>query len=179
MSPFRWKAAPRVDSSGKVLDPDAIKILEGWADINITTFPCESLSVFTNGMYRMVTLNHQAKDDFLELMAAWHDRGLLEEIREHAVSKKKTFRMDGYWVPRYKRGLTQAQHDQNPNHLSNHASGHAFDMLAALYPRGLTIQSSDPIHQLVAVAEEFEWEWGGYFHTPDGMHFQHRKSPFA
>lgn len=168
-APFRWKAAPTAT------DKDAIRILEGWAEREITSFACDETERWCRR--RIITLNHQVKPDFLALWSAWEKSGVLEAlcpVTPRAPAAYITW--NGGWVARYKRGMP---HDQNPQHVSNHSSGHAFDLMAARYPLGTKPAPSDPIHALVPIANKYGWEWGGKFSRCDPMHWQHHLSPFT
>lgn len=160
-APFKWKWSP------SDTDNDRIVILEKWPILNITSFACEPLARWTKQRSRIVTLNHSVREDFLKLWERWEKEGLLELLDKPSWG--------GGWAPRYKRG---APHDQNPKNLSNHASGHAFDICAPVYPLGKPVPAEDPMHDLAAVASEHGWKWGGKWARPDGMHYQHVKSPF-
>lgn len=166
-APFKWRWTPAD------YDRDRITILEKWPILNITSFACEPLSRWTKGKSRIVTLNHSVREDFLRLWDRWEKEGLLEGLAEKC---KPTW--SGGWVARYKRGLSDEQHDQQARHLSNHSSGHAFDICAAELPLGLRVDQAHPIRQLVPVAAELNWHWGGDWRRPDPMHFQHKTSPF-
>lgn len=169
--PFKWKAAPTAT------DPDAIRILGDWALLNITSFACDQTEKWCRR--RIITLNHEVQADFLALWKAWEDQELLQPFVDDMPSYSRFITFNGGWVARYKRGLTLAQHDQQIRHLSNHASGHAFDVMAARYPRGRVVDGADPIHALAQAAEATgRWKWGGSFPTTDPMHFQHVKSLF-
>lgn len=173
-APFKWKSAP-VPS-----DPDRIKILDSWDILNIGSFACEELSRWTHGKSRIVTMNHSCKDSFLALWRAWEKEGVLEVLKaDYTPAPTRALVHDGWggaYNPRYKRGVA---HDQNPNHLSNHASGHAFDIATRRYPLGAKVAGPDPIQLLVPIAEAHGWKWGGRFSRPDPMHFQHVTSPFT
>lgn len=158
--PFKWKHAPTAT------DPDAIRILGDWALLNIGSFACEETSKWCKR--RIITLNYAVKDDFLALWKAWDAAGVLEPFRGLLT-------WNGGWVARYKRGKP---HDQNPRNLSNHSSGHAFDIMAAQYPLGVKPSAVDPIHKLVPIANKHGWEWGGKFNRCDAQHWQHHKSFF-
>lgn len=166
-APFKWKHAPTAT------DPDAIRILGGWAEAHITSFPCEQTEKWCRR--RIITLHHDVKADFLALWAAWEKTGVLELLVADQLSPAKFFTFNGGWVARYKRG---APEDQNARHLSNHSTGHAFDIMAGRYPLGRVVPPTDPIHQLVPIAAQHNWNWGGNFKRPDGMHWQHVKSLF-
>lgn len=160
-SPFKWKHAPQA------ADPDHIAILYGWDLLNIGSFACEPLARWTKGRSRMVSMNHSVRESFLELWAAWEKAGVLVPLAPAAWG--------GAYNPRYKRGVP---HDQNPAHLSNHSTGHAFDICPGKYVLGYVPSPTDPIHQLVPIAESHGWKWGGKFSRCDAMHFQHVSSPF-
>lgn len=125
-------------------------------------------------------MNHQCRESFLGLWAAWEKDGALERFKsDYTPAPTRAIVHDGWagaYNPRYKRGVA---HDQNPNHLSNHASGHAFDIAAQRYPLGREIPGPDLIHLLVPIAKSYGWRWGGEFTRRDGMHFQHETSPFT
>lgn len=163
-APFQWKSAPTPS------DPDHVCILAGWDVLNITSFACEELSRWTKGYSRIVTMNHSVKDSFLALWNAWEKARVLSALQPASWG--------GAYNPRYKRGVP---HDQSPNHLSNHASGHAFDLCPQRYPLGQAVMSAaDPMHALAAIAKPLGWNWGGDFvHRPDPMHFQSVLSPFT
>lgn len=168
-APFKWKAAPLVDSSGKVIDADAVRILEGWPEREITSWRNEDVRTLTGRKTSIVTLNHAVRADFDALWREWVKAGVLVHL--NVV-------WSGGWVARYKRGLTPAAHDTNPRHLSNHASGHAFDICAGDYPLGYRPAPLDPIRQLTDIARAHRWHHGIDFARCDAMHFQHVESPF-
>jgi hypothetical protein len=154
-APFKWISAPTPN------DPDHIRILDGWDLVNITTFLCPDLG--TLGTH--VTMNHECKDDFLALMKAIKEENLMEHLGPWC----------GAYNSRYKRGVA---HDQNPAHVSNHASGHAFDVDCTRLPLGVPVAQTDRIRDIVPIAKEHNFVWGGEFHRIDGMHFQSIHSPF-
>lgn len=163
--PFKWVHAP------SDMDRDRIRILNGWPQLNITSFACEPLGRWTDQRSRIVTLNHSVKEDFLKLWERWEKEGLLQAVEDAGF----TPRWSGGWVARYKRG---APHDQNPRNLSNHSSGHAFDILAPELPLGLKVPQNSIIRQLVPIALECGWHWGGDWGRADPQHFQHKTSFF-
>ena len=59
--------------------------------------------------------------------------------------------------------------------LSNHAWGTAFDINAALNPRGtVPVFRGQPgsVRELVPRANDLGFYWGGHFSRRDGMHFE-------
>lgn len=158
--PFKWRHAPLPN------DSDHIRILGGWAEANITTWRCEPLN-------RLITLNHSVKEPFNSLIAEWEKHDLIRFMVEAHATKK--FIWSGGWVARYKRGKP---HDDNPNNISNHSAGTAFDIFAPYYPLGRSVAVDAPIRDLVPIAATHGWRWGGFFNRADGMHFEHESSPF-
>ena len=75
---------------------------------------------------------------------------------------------DGSFAPRFVRGSRTV--------LSNHAFGTAFDINAALNPRGtrpLLVGKKGSVRELVTIANDHGFYWGGHFVAkPDGMHFE-------
>jgi hypothetical protein len=71
-------------------------------------------------------------------------------------------------VPRFIRGSHSV--------LSNHAYGTAFDINApwnALGVRPALVGKPGSVRELVPLAAEHGFAWGGHFRTrPDGMHFE-------
>ncbi len=130
-------------------------------------------------------MNAGVRESFLKLWAAWEAQGVLEILKATysptftPAGQPKQIVYDGWagaYNPRYKRGVA---HDQNPNHLSNHASGHAFDICSRRYPLGMKVAGPDPMHLLVPIAEAHGWRWGGNFKSRcDGMHWESVGSPF-
>lgn len=144
---FDFTPAPTVGS------PEAIHINGSWAARNIVSEVVPQIG-------RRVALHRLAMPRFLELVGAWHAAGLLGRIR--------TF--NGGWNARYKRGKTGPA-----TNLSNHAWGAAFDINAAQNRLGTEpaqIGEDGCVLELVPVAESLGWAWGGYWHTPDGMHWE-------
>lgn len=162
-APFRWQPAP------SALEPDGIKILDDWTRQNLASFACEELSRWTGGKSRIVTMNESVKDAFLSLWGSWERKGLLLKLPASWGG------WGGAWNARYKRGVP---HDGDLRHVSNHATGHAFDICAQRYALGAAVPAGDPMRELAAVAHDLGWVWGGTFSRIDGMHFQYRTSPF-
>lgn len=107
-----------------------------------------------------VVLHELAAKPMLDLWQAWEDAGLLDRVLTDG----------GLYCPRYVRGSTSV--------LSNHSYGTAFDinapwnglnrMPAALWTYGC-------VRELVPLANEFGWWWGGHgwgSTRVDGMHFE-------
>jgi hypothetical protein len=91
------------------------------------------------------------------LWAAWRRKKLLKHILS----------FDGAYAPRFIRC--------NNTSLSNHAFGTAFDINADENPLGAQPALSGRrgcVFELVPVAHQFGFYWGGHFSRRDGMHFE-------
>jgi hypothetical protein len=90
-------------------------------------------------------------------------RAALEEIVERGLDEHLDPRdFGGCWMPRH------ISWDDS-RELSMHAWGLAFDVNVSTNPYGETPQL-DP--EIVRVFEEYGFNWGGRWRTPDGMHFE-------
>lgn len=91
------------------------------------------------------------------MWAAWEAAGLLDKVLTYA----------GSFVPRFIRGSTR--------NLSNHAFGSAFDINVAWNQLGHEPAAKDQegsVRELVPIANEYGFYWGGHFSRRDGMHFE-------
>lgn len=91
------------------------------------------------------------------LFSDWEKAGLLGHI--------KTF--EGTYVARYVRGSRKV--------LSNHAFGSAFDVNYAWNKLGQVpalVGETGSVRELVAIANQNGFYWGGHFSRLDGMHFE-------
>jgi hypothetical protein len=150
--PLRYEPAPRPDN------PEAIRIVNGWEADNIVTVTIPQLAG-VEGLHRegRVRFHRKAAAQLVALWAAWEKRGLLARVRTYA----------GAYAPRFIRGSRTA--------LSNHAFGTAFDINAAWNPLGAQpalAGSPGCLLDLVPVANELGFYWGGHFTRRDGMHFE-------
>lgn len=150
--PLHYEPAPRPDN------PEAIRILDGWEADNIVTVTIPQLAG-VEGLHKAgrVRFHRKAAAQLVALWAAWEKRGLVARVRTWA----------GAYAPRFIRGSRTV--------LSNHAFGTAFDINAAWNPLGA--QPALPgtpgcLLDLVPVAQEFGFYWGGHFTRRDGMHFE-------
>jgi hypothetical protein len=139
-------------------DKDDIRIFGGWDAENIVSISIPQLRGVQGApksgrirVHKLVTGQFQA------LFAAWQQASLLRLI--------KTW--DGSFVPRFVRGSGTT--------LSNHAWGTAFDINVAWNPRGAlpALRSREgSVRELVPLANEHGFYWGGHFSRRDGMHFE-------
>lgn len=150
---FKFAPAPQ---SG---NPEAIRILDGWAEANIVRVVIPQLvgieGAPTDGSVRF----HRAAAEQLQgLFQAWDDAGLLHLVETWG----------GSYVPRFIRGSRSV--------LSNHAFGTAFDINAAWNGLGAMPAKAGmhgSVRELVPLAGKFGFFWGGHYtKRRDGMHFE-------
>ena len=146
---FQYVAAPTDDN------PEAIRILDGWEGRNIvrTVVPWPAGT-------RSVRFHRLGADRLVRLFEAWEAAGLLGDL--------KTF--DGGYAPRFVRGSKTT--------LSNHSFGTAFDINAKWNARrtlGAPVGVEGSVRRLVPLAVAHGFYWGGWFSTPDPMHFELRE----
>jgi len=131
------------------------------------TIEMPAVAALRRGARGRVRLHRLVADDFTRLWAAWEAAGLLDRL----------ITWDGMYVPRFKRN-TSAENLRalNPRSLSNHSWGTAFDVnrewnRLSTVPALLGDRGS--VRELVALANEHGFYWGGHFRSPrDGMHFE-------
>lgn len=150
---FAYVAAPSPGTA------EAIRITDGWERTNIVTVTIPQLSVLIGGPTDgRVQFHRLVADRARELFAKLEEAGLLPHLLSWA----------GSWAPRFVRGSRST--------LSNHAFGSAFDVNApwnslGAVPAAAGLKGS--VRELVGVANELGWWWGGHFDgRPDGMHFE-------
>lgn len=144
-----------------------IKIKGNWVAGNIEEIDIPQLKGKINGTTNqeitkgIIRFNQKAKKQLQRLWKAWEDANLLDRIITY----------DGGFVPRHikKKGGGCGVS------LSNHAWGSAFDINAAWNGLGeepaLTGQKGC-VRELVEIANQHGFYWGGHFGTKDGMHFE-------
>ena len=140
-------------------NPENIRILGTWVQDNIVRVQLPQLVGVQGAPHNGGARFHKkAADQLVALWKAWEDAGFLDRI----------LTWDGSFVPRFIRG--------NRTVLSNHAFGTAFDINAALNPRGtrpLLVGKKGSVRELVTIANDHGFYWGGHFGAkPDGMHFE-------
>lgn len=144
-------------SDPKPGNPEAIRITDGWDDANIELFTVPQLVTAKVSTTGRVTFHRKAKAQFIALWAAWEAAGLLYLVKS----------WEGAYVPRFVRGSRTT--------LSNHAFGSAFDINADRNPLGRVPAASGTagsVRELVPLAHQHGFYWGGHFSRADGMHFE-------
>jgi hypothetical protein len=176
LRPFRGNAERQAEFGPLAYAPTTggnIRITNGWASQNLVTVHVPQLAKvpgvpMTIGGERRtvgagpksgrVSLHYKAADAMLWLWDAWERAGLLPLVLTWA----------GMWCPRFIRGSDSV--------LSNHAFGTAFDINApwnGLGRKPVPVGARGSVLELVPLAEEAGWYWGGSFKSRcDGMHFE-------
>jgi hypothetical protein len=142
---FRYKAIGNGD----------IQILDNWAQQNIVTVDIPQLTAIKGSP--KVSFHRLAADQLKKLWSDWEKAGLL-----HLV-----LTWQGSFVPRFVRGSSSV--------LSNHSFGSAFDInyewnQLSIVPALVGRKGS--VRELVPIAHENGFYWGGHFSRLDGMHFE-------
>jgi len=140
-------------------NPEAIKIVDGWADQNITSVVVPQLIGVPGSLKTgLIQVHQKAAGQILKLFADWQSAGLSEKI----------LGWGGSWSPRFIRGSRTS--------LSNHAWGTAFDINVQWNGLGVVPALRDEkgsVRDLVQIAYDNGFYWGGWFNgRPDGMHFE-------
>jgi hypothetical protein len=137
---------------------DDIRILGGWQQANIQPVTIEQLiGVKGAPSTGRIWVHRRIIEQVRDLFAAWADAGFSDLI----------LTWDGSFAPRYVRGSRTL--------LSNHAWGTAFDVN---FPwnrlGGVPAIRGDKgsVRELVPIAHDHGFFWGGHFSRRDGMHFE-------
>jgi hypothetical protein len=145
---FTFEPAPFRDN------PENIRITNNWDKENIISVTIPQLKPLTGGT--KMQFHKLAADQLIQLWKDWDDAGLL-----HLVLS-----FDGSYAPRFVRGNTKT--------LSNHAFGSAFDINFPWNKLGAIpalVGQKGSVRELVPIANENGFYWGGHFERKDGMHF--------
>ena len=149
--PFDWVHRPTSDNR------ENIEIRGAWEGDNIVSVDLPELAEATGGEFRRMRWNNRTRKQLEDLWKAGKVAGLLPSIKTY----------DGAFVPRLIRGSTRS--------LSNHAYGTAFDINYEWNQLGENPARSGTkgsVWELVPLAHEHGFFWGGFFARGDGMHFE-------
>lgn len=142
-----------------------IKIKGTWEPDNITNVDIPQLTGKKIGNTEikkgMIRFNKKAAKQLQKLWAAWETAGLLDRVLTY----------DGGFVPRF----IKRKDGTCATTLSNHAWGSAFDINATWNGLGAEpalVGSKGCVRELVEIANQHGFYWGGHFGTKDGMHFE-------
>lgn len=149
---FTYKHDPTPDN------PERIKVLDNWEDDNIVNFEIPQLHNVTGSpRNRIIRFHRLAAENLISLWQAWQDADLLDRI----------LTWQGSYNPRFVRG--------NRRTLSNHAFGSAFDINCKWNYLGTLpalVGREGSVRELVPIANDYGFYWGGHFNRLDGMHFE-------
>ena len=148
---FQYKASPTSQN------PEKIIILDDWKSENIENVKLpaltDALGVKHSGMLWHKSTSHQ--------LAGFFEAIYKEGLHNHIISYAGSF------YPRFIRGSRKT--------LSNHSWGTAFDINAPqnwLNKQPARMGEKGCLLELVPIANEFGFYWGGHFSRKDGMHFE-------
>lgn len=136
-------------------NPENIVITNDWEKANIVTVSVPQL-IDIKGSDK-VQFHKKAANQLVKLWQDWADAGLTNLV----------LTWGGSFVPRFIRG--------SRTELSNHAFGSAFDINVEWNLLGTMpalVGQKGSVRQLVTIANDNGFYWGGHFARLDGMHFE-------
>lgn len=146
-----------------------------WVAAHIINIEVPQLK-FARGFGGRVSCHRKAAPIIKRLFEKWEQDDLLHLIISY----------EGCFVPRYKRKVPLAtgghgiKRSSEVPQLSNHSFGSAFDINKVDNDLGdvpAFCGRRGSVRELVASATELGVFWGGFFGTPDGMHFEISRLP--
>ncbi len=140
-------------------NPEAIRILGDWEERNIVRVQLPGIEKVTGGPRGGVRFHRLAAEQLKTLWQRWDDAGLLDRV----------LTWDGSFVARRIRGSRS---------ISMHAYGTAFDINCnwnGLGTRPALLFERGCVRELVQIAVQHGFYWGGWFSRRDGMHFEVRE----
>jgi hypothetical protein len=146
---FRYEPKPVIGN------PENIKILDNWVSDNIVMVEIPQL-IPIKGSAR-VQFHKLGANQLKKLWQDWEDAGLLHLI----------LTWGGSFVPRFIRGSRTT--------LSNHSFGSAFDINYKWNQLGkipALVSEKGSVRELIEIANNNGFYWGGHFSRLDGMHFE-------
>ena len=156
---IEYEAAP-TDSN-----PEAIKITNDFAERNIVVATVPQLDAVGYAPGKRGVPGDErfhchrfVRDPLERLFATWEAAGLLKHV----------LTWGGCWAPRFVRGSRKT--------LSNHAYGTAIDLNVQWNLLGnepAIVGRRGCVRELVPIAAEQGWMWGGWFKRAYGMHFEY------
>lgn len=139
-------------------NPEAIQIQSSWVSDNIIVAEIPQLGAIQGAPASgKVQFHRRVAPRVVELFDAWDQAGLLGHVLTYG----------GSFVPRFVRGSRTT--------LSPHAHGSAFDINVAWNGFGAVpavAGRKGSVRELVPIANELGFYWGGHFTKRDGMHFE-------
>jgi hypothetical protein len=136
-------------------NPENIEVTDDWAKKNIIKVDIPQLIAIKGSP---TTFFHKSvAAQYKKLWSDWEKAGLLHNV----------LTWGGSYVPRFIRGSRTV--------LSNHAFGSAFDINMAFNGLGALpalVGQKGCVRELVKLANDNGFYWGGHFKRLDGMHFE-------
>lgn len=148
---FTYKPAPTKTN------PEGIILTDNWAKENIVRVNLPALAKATNGKYSSMLWHKECEYQLVKMFERYEKENLHTRILSFA----------GSFYPRYIRG--------SRTQLSNHSWGTAFDINVpynGLNKKPAMIGEKGCVRELVPIASECGFYWGGFFKRMDGMHFE-------
>ena len=136
-------------------NPEKIRITNNWANENIVKISIRQLIPVKGS--ETVYFHKSAANQLIKLFNDWEQNNLLHNI----------LTWDGSFNARFVRGSRRT--------LSNHSFGSAFDINYAWNKLGAVpalVGQKGCVRELVELANENGFYWGGHFTRRDGMHFE-------
>jgi hypothetical protein len=136
-------------------NPENIKVTGNWVSKNIVMTSIPQL-INIKGSDK-VQFHQIAANQLVKLWKDWERAGLLPLV----------LTWGGSYVPRFIRGSRTT--------LSNHSFGSAFDINVAWNQLGAVpalVGQKGSVRELVQIANQNGFYWGGHFSRKDGMHFE-------
>jgi hypothetical protein len=141
-------------------NPEHVRILGSWEQDNIVDVPIPQLNKTA------IRSKAPSSTRFHWLAAARATSGTMEGLGGREAPRW-ILSFAGPFEPRFVRGSRTT--------LSNHSFGSAFDINAEWNARGhrpALVDEKGSTRELVPIAHDWGFWWGGHFSTPDGMHFE-------
>lgn len=138
-------------------NPERVRILGDWAAVNLVPVSLEPLRHARLKLPHVALFHRTVATSVQVLIERWREL----DLHHHIIT------WNGSFAPRYRRGQR--------THLSAHAWGSAFDVNAwqnALGKPPAKAGERGSVVELVSIAKELGFVWGGDFSRPDGMHFE-------
>lgn len=156
---IEWKRAKPME--------DAVIILNNFLSENIISIEIPQLAKIQQPHPTRISCHRLAAPFIVQLWKDWENAGLLNKIENFGGCLN---------IRTVRRKKKKGQPLPPPtNVLSNHAFGVAFDINTKSNARGKIPPirgEKGCLRELVPYAYKLGFWWGGYFPTPDGMHFE-------
>ncbi|MCX6266639.1 MAG: M15 family metallopeptidase [Bacteroidetes bacterium] len=144
---------------GFTIKPDnsSVNITNGWQALNLVTIEIPQIKALPPYHTNKISVHKKVVPQFQRLFTEWEKAGL----------SKYLLTFDGSFNPRLIRGSSTV--------LSNHAFGIAIDINVPWNGLGVIAAlkgQKGSVRELVTIANNLGFYWGGHFQRNDGMHFE-------